>query len=184
MELLLQAAKQVLKLLRATFPGCEFNGDMSSKVCDISADADIPQLECQWQKTWKLVHRARKRNNGFQEAESSLMSFSRAARDIMSSIASKYNLTKLYVGASLTGISVITAVISSFRIICTSGIVGSFFVFILVSYSSMMFGSSYVEEEQEFWYWVLSGWILYLHIKSYVLDPTRCAPGSNSFQSQ
>jgi ethanolaminephosphotransferase len=184
MELLLQAAKQVLKLLKATFPGYEFNGDVSSKVCDNSADADISRLECEWQKTWKLVHRARKHNDGFQEAESSLISFSRAARDIMSSTASKYNLTRLYVGAGLTGLCVITAVASSFRTISTSGIVGIFFVFILLSYCIMMFGTSYVEEEQEFWYWVLSGWILYLHIKSYVIGPARLCPGSNSSQGQ
>lgn len=30
-----------------------------------------------------------------------------------------------------------------------------------VSYAAMMFASSYVEEEQQFWYWVHSGWLLY-----------------------
>ena len=182
MELLLQAAKQVLNLLKATFPGYEFSGDVSSDRCEISADTDLSRLACHWQETWKLVQKARKHNNYLQEAESSLISFSRAARDIMSSTASKYNLTRLYVGVGLTGLSVIAAVVSSFRIISASGVVGIFFTFNLASYSAMMLGSSYVEEEHQFWYWVVNGWILYLHIRSYVIDPPPSGLGSNNSQ--
>lgn len=29
-----------------------------------------------------------------------------------------------------------------------------------------MFASSYVEEEQQFWYWVFTGWTFYMHVKS------------------
>lgn len=34
-----------------------------------------------------------------------------------------------------------------------------------LSLGSMMFASSYVEEEQQFWYWMISGWLGYLWCK-------------------
>lgn len=34
-----------------------------------------------------------------------------------------------------------------------------------IAYAVMMFASSFVEEEQHFWYWVASGWFMALFLK-------------------
>jgi len=42
-----------------------------------------------------------------------------------------------------------------------------FFVMVM-AYTIMMFASSYVEEEHNFWYWVASGWFFLLALRVYV----------------
>jgi ethanolamine phosphate transferase 2 subunit G len=41
------------------------------------------------------------------------------------------------------------------------------FLMITIAYGIMMFASSYVEEEQHFWYWTTSGWLCLLSFKGY-----------------
>jgi ethanolaminephosphotransferase len=113
-----------------------------------------------------MVHDARDTNDISPEIESAVLDFSRAAQEIMSSTASNYDLSRLYLGSSLAGLAVILSLVASAGAISRSGGAGLFLLFIVVSYSMMMFASSYVEEEQQFWYWILTGWIFYLHTKS------------------
>lgn len=41
------------------------------------------------------------------------------------------------------------------------------FIAITVTYGIMMFASSYVEEEQHFWYWATSAWLVLLSFTRY-----------------
>jgi len=36
---------------------------------------------------------------------------------------------------------------------------------ITTAYMITMFASSYVEEEQQFWYWIMAGWMIVLFLK-------------------
>jgi hypothetical protein len=40
----------------------------------------------------------------------------------------------------------------------------------------MMFASSFVEEEQHFWYWSASGWLAYLYFAECVLSSRTAKP--------
>ena len=42
----------------------------------------------------------------------------------------------------------------------------SFAITVLFMYGTMMFASSYVEEEHHFWYWASSGWLALLLLKA------------------
>lgn len=83
----------------------------------------------------------------------------------MSSTASNYDMTRLISGGATAILAVVlalTATISS-----TRGSAGALISFALITllYGIMMFASSYVEEEQHFWYWSTTAWLVYLSRK-------------------
>jgi len=47
----------------------------------------------------------------------------------------------------------------------SSNTVNGFLFLITTFYTIMMFASSYVEEEQQFWYWIMAGWTTLLFLK-------------------
>lgn len=89
----------------------------------------------------------------------------KAAQETMSSTASNYDVPRLMTGTSLSLLSVILTyfTLPSLRPITPQGICYSL---ILILYSILMFASSYVEEEHNFWYWATSAWFFYLFISS------------------
>ncbi|KAK2767899.1 major facilitator super transporter protein [Onygenales sp. PD_12] len=171
LEILLENAKQIRDVVRTTFPVYEFSNNYSPHVCSRSLDTDIASLECDWQNTLKLAGAARADSSHFKAAEDALLTFSRSAQNVMSSTASNYNLTRLYIGIGITTVIFILSIISSLRLLGKSLGAIPFGSFITITYGAMMFGSSYVEEEQQFWYWVLSGWMFYLLVRPYVQGP-------------
>lgn len=83
----------------------------------------------------------------------------------MSSTASNYDVFRLGLGLLITGGAAILASPTVYYECTRSAYTGAFLAFMVVGYAAMMFASSYVEEEQQFWYWIGSGWIFYLHIR-------------------
>jgi ethanolaminephosphotransferase len=83
----------------------------------------------------------------------------------MSSTASNYDVTKLYISIGIASVAFISACASVLRTrsIATTDCLLLFTVTAL--YGLMMFASSYVEEEQHFWYWIAGGWFVYLRAR-------------------
>ncbi|KAK2761397.1 major facilitator super transporter protein [Arachnomyces sp. PD_36] len=164
--ILLENSRQILSVVKATFPDFKLSEQplTDSEIC--VAATTVAALECDWQAALRLVHKAYEESELSLEAESALLLVSRKAQQIMSSAASNYDLPRLIIGSVLAGIAVGSSVIVSFAPISQSPTSGAFFIFTVVSYGIMMFASSYVEEEQQFWYWIFSGWIVYLHLKA------------------
>jgi ethanolaminephosphotransferase len=79
----------------------------------------------------------------------------------MSSTASNYDVSRLVSGIVLAAISLLLVVLSVWRHPLLTQLDGMSFSLILTLYGTMMFASSYVEEEQHFWYWVTGGWVAY-----------------------
>jgi ethanolaminephosphotransferase len=91
--------------------------------------------------------------------------FMHEAQDVMSSAASDYNVPRLFIG---TGLAVLICILSllavpSLRPISSAGL---YYSLTLTLYAVLMFASSYVEEEHNFWYWIASGWFFYLYLTS------------------
>lgn len=85
------------------------------------------------------------------------------AQDTMSSAASNYDVSRLFLG---TGLAVLICTLSLFTIPSLRSIssTGLYFFLTLALYAVLMFASSYVEEEHNFWYWITSGWFFYLFL--------------------
>jgi ethanolamine phosphate transferase 2 subunit G len=83
----------------------------------------------------------------------------------MSSMASNYDMPKLALGQGLAILAVVLSIAASF--LSTTEDSGSFapFTIITLSYGIMMFASSYVEEEQHFWYWSATAWLAFISLR-------------------
>jgi ethanolamine phosphate transferase 2 subunit G len=86
----------------------------------------------------------------------------------MSSTASNYDMFKLTAGQVLASIAAVLALGAAIPTLSQSFVSAMPFLMITVAYGIMMFASSYVEEEQHFWYWATSGWLVLLSFKGYV----------------
>lgn len=84
----------------------------------------------------------------------------------MSRTASNYDVSRLTLGLLITGIAGLLVLPATYKECTRHGSSGMFLMLMIITCGMMMFASSYVEEEQQFWYWICSGWIVYLHIKS------------------
>lgn len=83
----------------------------------------------------------------------------------MSGMASNYDMSMLAYGGFAAGLASIAAgyVVATSNSVTAASITP--FVLIILLYGTMMFASSYVEEEQHFWYWTASAWLFYLAIR-------------------
>ena len=83
----------------------------------------------------------------------------------MSNTASNYNVERLEIGISL-GALALTASLANYATNLFKGNMAASGALIMASlHCSMMFASSYVEEEHHFWYWASSGWLMWLFSK-------------------
>jgi len=93
----------------------------------------------------------------------------REAQKTMSGTASNYDVSRLFIGTALAffvcGLSFFT--LPKLRPVSSAGF---YYALTLSLYAVLMFASSYVEEEHNFWYWATSGWFLVLFIDSMRID--------------
>jgi ethanolaminephosphotransferase len=83
----------------------------------------------------------------------------------MSSTASNYDMPKLITGQAAATAALSLAALAAGPTVSSAVIETSPIVGISLLYGIMMFASSYVEEEQHFWYWVTTAWLMLLWLK-------------------
>lgn len=164
LDILSQNARQLLNTIQATFPGASFDQNAIAASCDLNPDSGIEGAQCAWSQVHQLSAQANA--DEFSTVGPALQRFSRIAQDVMSSTASNYDISKLGLGLLVTGAAALLVLPAICNDCKRASYTGVFLAFMIVGYGSMMFASSYVEEEQQFWYWICSGWLLYLHIRS------------------
>lgn len=89
----------------------------------------------------------------------------RETQETMSGAASDYNVPHLFIGTALSFLVCILAfsALPSFKSINATGI---FTILSTLLYTILMFASSYVEEEHNFWYWITSAWFALLFLQN------------------
>jgi ethanolamine phosphate transferase 2 subunit G len=83
----------------------------------------------------------------------------------MSSMASNYDVSRLLGGQMVSVVAVVCAAAAAHRFIDGTLAQSLPLAIISLGYGIMMFASSYVEEEQHFWYWATTAWFAYLGLK-------------------
>lgn len=125
----------------------------------------MEEAQCAWSQVHELLHESHT-DEIPSLIQAALLRFLRISQSVMSSTAGNYDLQRLYLGIFAAGVAALLSFPATYRLLASSHYSGSFLLFSIFGYSAMMFASSYVEEEQQFWYWIFTGWIFYLHIKS------------------
>ncbi|KAI5249256.1 alkaline phosphatase-like protein [Aureobasidium subglaciale] len=164
-ELLYRNVLQMLNIIKAKFGDSEaWSYDprtYGSVQMDCQGLEDEQRLKCRW----FLIRDALSRSQQPGELLASIVhltEFLNDAQDVLSTTASSYNVDRLITGAAISAVSLILAIVSKERVWPLTS-AGLCFTLITALYGVMMFATSYVEEEQHFWYWATAAWMAYLY---------------------
>lgn len=84
----------------------------------------------------------------------------------MSRAASNYSIPSLLIATTLALVGTIVSLFTSWPTLKNDKMSSAIFGLITLLYSTMMFASSYVEEEHNFWYWMTSIYLSLLFLKT------------------
>ncbi|KAL1872778.1 hypothetical protein VTK73DRAFT_1328 [Phialemonium thermophilum] len=163
-HILMRNARQILNIVTAAFGSHLFEADHGVASC-AEAGTDIEELACMWNPVTQEVSHVETADKFDQEWVFKISTWLRKAQRLMSSMASNYDLRRLVIGQAVATLAVVASIVATGRLL--SGNASSLWPIVTISfaYGVMMFGSSYVEEEQHFWYWLTSAWLAYLGLK-------------------
>ncbi|EGR48836.1 uncharacterized protein TRIREDRAFT_61486 [Trichoderma reesei QM6a] len=163
-QILIRNARQILNVVTAAFGGELFDAQATVDPC-ASRATDVEELACEWRRI--SLEAASQANAAAVDQAwlSATSAWIRKAQELMSSMASNYDMSRLALGQGLA----VAALVASLVVLGLQGFRQTGFpmpLFLLAaSYGPMMFASSYVEEEQHFWYWTCTLWLAYLSIR-------------------
>jgi ethanolaminephosphotransferase len=164
-QLLLRNSLQVLDIVKATFSSEGFDSDDRDLSCDNMRSAGT-ELSCLWREAKFAVASVDSSVLLTDSASVALYRFCRRAQEVMSSTASNYDVSRLVLGIVFAGSALVLAVFASWPSLDLSLTGGLSLLLTVVLYDVMMFASSYVEEEQHFWYWLTGGWLALLRTRT------------------
>jgi ethanolamine phosphate transferase 2 subunit G len=164
-SLLYENARQISEVARATFSVA------FETPCTSSSPNEVDELACFWSRIQK-VNSSGEHN---QLALHDLSVFLSLAQRTLSSTASNYDSTKLLIGIVLAFLAASLSSVACHYFAHYNVFHIASFDLIKISYGITMFASSYVEEEHQFWYWAVSGYLSLLYFKSArtASDPER-----------
>ncbi|XXH04428.1 hypothetical protein Hte_010843 [Hypoxylon texense] len=156
---------QILDIVAATYSSSTSLGKQYSPDCRYPS-SPAEELTCEWWQIGGAIEKIPATEDIDDAWIADVSKWLSKAQTLMSGMASNYDMSMLMYGglaAALASIAAICAVASS-TVKTTASLVP--FMAITVLYGIMMFASSYVEEEQHFWYWTTSAWLFYLTVRS------------------
>ncbi|KAI9796809.1 MAG: major facilitator super transporter protein [Piccolia ochrophora] len=176
-HLLLSNARQILKLVQAGFPSMGFEGH--GEVTECSEALSAPEaLACQWTNIVRSMEDQAHTTDAIRrDQQESLLRFCHEAQHLMSQTASNYDTSKLTTGimSAVVAVAMVSVMLQS---VTKSLKIWAGLWLVPVTYGGMMFASSFVEEEQHFWYWSTSSWLIYL-----TANVTRSEARGSSFHA-
>ena len=174
LQLLQQNAKQMLKIIEATYGSDTFRSTLSKYDTGRTIVAErctgLPEGESQLACLWAQAESAFASSASHEDAvktEAAIIAFLSSAQGTLSGTASSYNIPRMMLGMALAATIIILSLVSMPTLWPPSAASG-FFTITSVLYGVLMFASSYVEEEQHLWYWLTPAWFLVLYVTSTV----------------
>ncbi|RAH43000.1 mannose-ethanolamine phosphotransferase LAS21 [Aspergillus brunneoviolaceus CBS 621.78] len=171
-KVLLANAKQLLRRLEYSFPDHKITVDQLPGRCTTELLTSIHEAQCAWLQVMSLIDNSISTEDQ-DELEPALNRFLSSAQEVLTNAASDYNLRQLLLGIGAMALAVLLLLPDAYKQLFISMHSGAFFAGLIVSYGGMMFASSYVEEEHQFWNWIFSAWTFLLHVK--VASRRSCA---------
>lgn len=160
-QILIRNARQILNIVTAAFGPEMFDAQSNVDPC-ILDPTEVNELACEWRKIDQQASSLASAAEVSPEWLSATSTWLRKAQDLMSSMASNYDMSRLYIGQGLAiaGLVASVAAAASLGAHKKGSLIPLFLITIL--YGIMMFASSYVEEEQHFWYWSSTLWLAFI----------------------
>lgn len=154
-------AKQVLVILKASMGEDRWLAAVSRHAhgkadCQRLGD-DEEEMACLWARASS--------SKGTGEEKGALSRFLYKTQDALSSTASSYDVPRMAAGVVIASVSLILAVLA-FPTFWPPSLASGALTLTTLLYGVMMFATSYVEEEQHFWYWITPAWLTFLAIRS------------------
>ncbi|KAK1832274.1 GPI ethanolamine phosphate transferase 2 [Podospora conica] len=172
-SLLMQNAYQILDIITAAF---------GTQILDADSHADCTRPENDYQELvceWLGVSAAYEQKTSADEIDpqwvSDMVKWLRKAQGLMSGMAGNYNIPRLLLGLAVIIGAVAVSAASVSSLVDSSVTQPPYLPIIILAYGAMMFASSYVEEEQHFWYWATTAWFGLLGFQS-----VKNSPGSRA----
>ncbi|KAI1487779.1 GPI ethanolamine phosphate transferase [Biscogniauxia mediterranea] len=162
-QILMRNARQIHDIITATIGSSPASTQVDEKFC-LSPTSTSEELVCEWQRVSKAAQKAVAASNPDSSWTVDVSKWLSDAQTLMSSMASNYNMDRLVAGGAVAVVASIAAIGAIVSTGIDSRSIGPF-AFVTVLYGIMMFASSYVEEEQHFWYWSTSAWLFYLALR-------------------
>ena len=183
-DLLLSNSRQLLRKMKEAFPNYRFESHSNSISCDIEPLPDVDMAQCAWFQINHLLNNPGgvDKDDFYLELESALIRFLKIAQKVMSSVTSDYNLSNLLLGLFITFLVVLLSFPTTYTQLSNSRHAGTFYALSILGYGAMMFASSYVEEEQQFWNWAFTAWAFYLHVKTH-MRPHCSTPSQHNLRN-
>ncbi|KAK3333890.1 alkaline-phosphatase-like protein [Cercophora scortea] len=165
-QLLMRNAHQILDVITAAIGSDLFETNLSEDDCT-SPETEYRELACEWQGIVKAAELARTAEVVDPESILVITKWLRKAQGLMSGMASNYDVSRLILGQVVIVIAMLCVFVATSLSINETA--SSFIPFagIVIMYGIMMFASSYVEEEQHFWYWATTAWFALLGLKGF-----------------
>ncbi|KAK5654153.1 hypothetical protein OQA88_7584 [Cercophora sp. LCS_1] len=164
-QLLMQNANQILDIITAAF-GSQILDAHSQTDCS-NPESDYGELACKWRDVSEALKPKSAPNDIDSQWTLSAVQWLRKAQSLMSGMASNYDVPRLVLGLGVGVVTVFSAAGAVHWFLPQSTGDALSLAVITLAYGIMMFASSYVEEEQHFWYWATTAWFFVLGFRGF-----------------
>ncbi|KAK4197450.1 putative GPI ethanolamine phosphate transferase, partial [Triangularia verruculosa] len=160
-EILMRNADQMMQVATAAFGQKMFEWSFKEDGKPETDDQKLAAGYMEFERLYQQVYRGGSPDL-YEEMIPKAGNWLHEAQEFLSGMASNYDTPKMVLGLVASITALLIAVIAAYSSVSDKPSAFIPFAIVTLAYGAMMFASSYVEEEQHFWYWATTAWFGYL----------------------